>query len=152
MKSGFSRALFVIALIVEAGIPTGFTQDLAAQESVAKSSTEFALDLYRQFASRGGNQTLYFSPYSIYTVLALMHGGAAGETAEQMATALHVDVETEDSQTGLANIQSILNQISQRGAVQLNIANSLWPQSGAVLNPEFLKLAGRYRAELYQVD
>ena len=146
------RTLILIALIAEASTPSGFTQDRTAQQSVAQSSTEFAFDLYRQFASQGGNENLFFSPYSIYTVLALMYGGAAGETAEQMANALHVQLEVEAFQTGLADMQGILNQIGKRGQVELNIANSLWPQSGAVLNPEFLELAERYLTEIYPVD
>jgi serpin B len=81
-----------------------------------------------------------------------MYGGAAGETAEQLAAALHVSLEAERFQSGLAGIQEILNQIGERGAVQLNIANSLWPQSGASINPGFLQLAERYLAEIYPVD
>ena len=58
-------------------------------ESVSRSATGFALDLYRQFSEKEQNQgkNLFFSPYGIYTVLALMYGGAAGETAQQMAAA-----------------------------------------------------------------
>jgi serine protease inhibitor len=43
--------------------------------------------------TEGREENLFFSPYSIYTVLALLYGGAAGETAEQMADALHIHLE-----------------------------------------------------------
>jgi serpin B len=150
MKSTYSHALVVITLIAMLLATTGFAQDRSPQESVAQSATEFAVDLYRQMGEEGKN--LFFSPYGIYTVLALMYGGAAGETAEQMAAALHVTLDAEAFQAGLADIQEILNQIGERGEVELNIANSLWPQSGAALKPEFLQLAARYLAAIYQVD
>jgi serpin B len=141
----------LIAIVVPAGV---FAQQHSEAETVSRSATQFALDLYRLFSASPERQTenLFFSPYSIYTVLALMYGGAAGETAEQMAAALHVQPDAESFQAGLADIQSILNQIGERGAVQLDIANSLWPQSGAALKPEFLQLAERYLAEVNPLD
>ena len=154
MRRYFVRALVGIALIAVV-LPAGiFAQEQSETQTVSRSAAKFALDLYRQFSASPERQTenLFFSPYSIYTVLALMYGGAAGETAGQMAAALHVQPEAEDFQTGLADIQSILNQIGERGEVQLNIANSLWPQSGAALKPEFLELAERYLAEVNAVD
>jgi serpin B len=149
-----SRILIVITLMGIVLTPPCVAQDREAGESVARSATGFAVDLYRQFAVREqrDGKNLFFSPYSIYTVLALMYGGAAGETSEQMADALHVQLEAGDFQDGLADIQEILDQIGERGAVELNIANSLWPQSGAALKPGFLELAGRYLAEIYPVD
>jgi len=119
MKRILLQALAVIILAAFVLPPGGFAQGGSPQESVARSTTEFAVDLYRQFVCRaaGQNQNLFFSPYSIYTVLALMYGGAAGETAEQMAAALHVQLDQEDFQAGLADIQDILHQIGERGAV-----------------------------------
>jgi len=154
MRRTFSAVLVFIALIaivVPAGI---FAQQQSEAEVVSRSATQFALDLYHRFSASPERQTenLFFSPYSIYTVLALMYGGAAGETAEQMAAALHVQPDPEAFQAGLADIQAILNQVGERGEVQLNIANSLWPQSGAALNPEFLQLAERYLSEVNPVD
>jgi serpin B len=154
MRPSLSRALIAIALAAVLLPGKVVAQDGSSQESVSESATEFAVDLYRQFAVREqrDGKNLFFSPYSIYTVLALMYGGAAGETSEQMADALHVQLEAGDFQDGLADIQEILDQIGERGAVELNIANSLWPQSGAALKPGFLELAGRYLAEIYPVD
>jgi serpin B len=143
-------ALALFAAIVPAKSPA---QDHSGITSMSNSTTEFAVDLYRQFAVRGDQgKNLFFSPYSIYTVLALLYGGAAGETAEEMATALHVSLEMEAFQTGLADIQEILTQIGERRQVRLDIANSLWPQSGTPLKPAFLELARRYLAEVYPVD
>jgi serpin B len=154
MKRILPPILF-LAVFINYALPTwSHAQERSTQESVVQSGTEFAVDLYRVFADNRKNtgKNLFFSPYSIYTVLALMYGGAAGETAEEMAEALHVEIDSKDFQASLADVQSILNEIRQRGQVDLNIAISLWPQSGAELNPEFLQLAERSRAELFPVD
>jgi serpin B len=154
MKGRFGHALAVIALIAMVAAATGFAQEQSQIGKVSQSTTGFAVDLYRQFLTNedSAQKNLFFSPYSIYTVLALMYGGATGETAEEIAAVLHVSLEPEAFQAGLADIQGILNQIGQRGQVQLNIGNSLWPQSGVALNPQFLELADRYLAEVYPVD
>jgi serine protease inhibitor len=52
-------------------------------EKLVQTNTQFAIDLYEQIKIEEGN--LFFSPYSISTVLALLYGGARGETAKQMA-------------------------------------------------------------------
>jgi serpin B len=100
----------------------------------------------------GEKENLFFSPYSIYTILALMYGGASGETAEQMAAALHVELEPEEFHAALADIQGILNEIQEKGEVELSIANSLWPQTGDPLVPEFLELTESYLTEVIPVD
>ena len=154
MKRRTFQALAVIVLLAII-LPTSVrSQDASPQESVSRSTTEFAVDLYRQFADQEKNaqKNLFFSPYSIYTVLALMYGGAAGETAEQIAAALHARLPADAFHAGMAAVQSGLNQIGEKGEVELNIANSLWPQSGAALKPQFLRLAERYLAEINPVD
>ena len=150
----FTVALIAIALLAVALPTSGFAQEQSEIQTVSQSATEFAVDLYRRFVDSGDREgkNLFFSPFSIYTVLALMYGGAAGETAAQMATALHLQLEPAAFQAALADIQDILDQIRERGEIELDIANSLWPQSDAALVPEFLELAESYLAEVFPVD
>ena len=108
-----------IFLITIASITIVFPARVLAQEqselkAVSRSATEFAVDLYHRISvqEKHTGKNLFFSPHSVYTVLALMYSGAAGQTAEQMATALHAQLEAERLQEGLASIQDILNQIS----------------------------------------
>jgi serine protease inhibitor len=56
--------------------------------ALVKSNTDFALHLYGRLA---GNQehNLFFSPYSISSVLAMVVEGARGETAAQAGKVLH---------------------------------------------------------------
>ncbi len=55
--------------------------------ALANGNAAFALDLYQQLIKAGGN--VFYSPYSISEVLAMTYGGARGDTAAQMAAALH---------------------------------------------------------------
>lgn len=152
MKRCLSAALTVMlvtALLVPVTIAA---QEGSDTEAVARASTQFALDLYRHL-NDGKSDNLFFSPYSIYTVLALLFGGARGATADQIAAALGVkEMEPEAFHSALIELREHLDEIEKAGTVELSVANSLWPQTGAALREEFLRLAGRYRAEMHPVD
>ncbi len=55
--------------------------------ALVEGNGEFALDLYRLLKEEDGN--IFYSPYSISLALAMTYGGARGETAAQMADAMH---------------------------------------------------------------
>lgn len=58
---------------------------------VAEGVNTFACDLYgRIAANRGPAASFCYSPYSIATALTMLAEGAAGETADELAAALHV--------------------------------------------------------------
>jgi serpin B len=101
-------------------------------------NTTFAFDLYSQLRSQEGN--LFLSPYSISTALAMAYGGARGETAAQMAKAMHFDLAQEKLHPAFAALESGLNAVQQKGQVKLAVANSLWPHKGHVFLPAYLDL------------
>ncbi len=55
---------------------------------LATDNLAFATDVYRQVAT-DDSSNLFYSPYSISLALATTYNGANGETAAQMAQALH---------------------------------------------------------------
>ena len=59
----------------------------AGLQSVVQGNTAFAVDLYRRLSEEPGN--LFVSPYSISLALGMTYGGARGNTALEMAAALH---------------------------------------------------------------
>jgi serpin B len=101
-------------------------------------NTAFAFDLYSQLRSQEGN--LFLSPYSISTALAMTYGGARGETAAQMAKAMHFGLVQEKLHPAFAALESGLNAVQQKGQVRLAVANSLWPQKGHGFLPAYLDL------------
>ena len=90
---------FLVLAAVAALLSTGLTLSAAEKAEaekkvipgVVKGNNEFAFDLYGQLSKQdlGKKGNLFFSPESISTALAMTYGGARGDTAEEMAKALH---------------------------------------------------------------
>jgi serpin B len=123
--------------------------------SLVAGNTRFALDLYRALKAQEGN--LFFSPYSISTALAMTYAGAAGETADQMASTLHFDLPGERLHAGFnayaLDLEARAKVESDGTPFELSIANSLWGQQGFEFRPEFLDvLAENYAAGLRLTD
>ena len=89
--------------------------------------------------SSHGNGNLFFSPYSISTALAMTYGGARGETAEEMAAALHFALPPERLHAAFADLIRHLNN-GGKARRQAEIANRLWGQKDYGFLPAFLKL------------
>lgn len=114
-------------------------------------NTRFALDLYTHLWNTKGN--LFFSPYSISTVLAMTYAGAEGKTAQQMADVLHFPPQRQPVHTAFAGLQAQLDAAQAQGDIALNIANGLWLQQGHDFVKTFLeRVQNHYQAALKQVD
>ena len=119
-------------------------------QSFADDNNEFALAVYAKLRQQPGN--LFFSPFSIRTALAMTQAGARAETAAQMREALCISSSEETQHVGFAEIISRLNA-SGRSEYDMAVANSLWAQAGAPLQPEFVDLIARqYGGTLNVVD
>lgn len=138
--------------------PAGAGQDL---ETLAAGNNRFALDLYQAVRGEGGN--LFYSPFSISLALAMTYAGAAGETEQQMAKALHFDLPQDRLHPAMNLLdQTLESQAEKAGAEEaedesrgftLNIVNSLWGQNDYNFQPEFLDLlAQNYGAGLRLLD
>jgi serpin B len=135
--------------------PPAPVQDVAG---LVAGNTDFAFDLYQQLAGQDGN--LFYSPYSISLALAMTRAGAGGETLAEMDRTLHFSLPAE-------RLHPAFNALDQQLAAkaadkpeyvngepfQLDLANSLWGQSGYDFYPTFLDLlAENYGAGMHLVD
>ena len=124
------------------------------RNALGAGNSAFALDFYRRL-SDDSDGNLFFSPYSISAALAMTYAGAAGETATQMADALHFDLPPGRLHPVFNALDLELAKASRDGddPPELNIANALWGQQGYQFRPEFLDtLAENYGAGLSQLD
>src|SRR5262245_52961525 len=84
------RATF-FKMLTAAAIVGGSGADLMAQGDDAgrliAGNTAFAVDLYGKVREGGGNR--FLSPFSVSNALAMTYAGARGQTADEMAKALH---------------------------------------------------------------
>ncbi len=131
------------------------SEDLAR---LVSGNTAFALSLYRLLsAENSGN--LFYSPYSISVALAMTYAGALGETAQQMASALHFSLPQERLHPAFNALDQQLTNLAEEGqeeegqGFRLRIANALWGQQGFEFLSEFLDtLAQNYGAGMRLVD
>ncbi|PIS30097.1 hypothetical protein COT42_03705 [Candidatus Saganbacteria bacterium CG08_land_8_20_14_0_20_45_16] len=120
----------------------------SCEENIASASSNlFAFDLYSELKKEQGN--LFFSPYSVFTAMTMISGGAGSQTAEQLRHGLRLL--TPDAHGSLANLQAELNLPGSN--YQLSIVNGLWGQTGYVYKRSFIDLLKKtYHAEVAQVD
>jgi serpin B len=121
-----------------------------SRTTVAAANNAFALRVYSELAERPGNVVV--SPFSMETMLAMASIGASGETASQI-----------DKITGLQEKRSVyprafkalLNEMRQTNDLgcQLNVANSLWVQTGFPLKGAFKKtIADDFGGQSSEID
>src|SRR5258706_373376 len=118
----------------------------------AAGHNAFGLDLYGRLRAGGGN--LFFSPYSIAQVLTMTSAGARGQTLQQMAQTLHAAFPQERLHPAANALdQALTNRGAGQDGFKLEIANTVWGQSGHTFLPEFLDvLAANYGAGLRLLD
>ncbi|XP_037375070.1 leukocyte elastase inhibitor A-like [Talpa occidentalis] len=119
-------------------------------ERLSAANSAFALALFRTLSedSPGGN--LFFSPLSIYFVLAMVFLGTRGNTAAQLSQTLHFDgVEKVHSR-----FQSLIAAVTKPDASYvLKLANRLFREKTCVFLQEFLDSSQElYGAKLASVD
>jgi serpin B len=147
--------LFGLTLAVAAGVPPQEVQ------SVVAGNNQFALDLYTQMSGRDGN--LFFSPYAIDKALAMTYAGARGDTAAEMAAALHFTLGPDRQHHAFLEARKLLNRsggapgvgipLPGKRDVQLHLAASLWGQRGYGFQKNLLNLLQEcYGAGLNEVD
>ncbi len=134
------------------------TPSAANEGELVKGNNAFALALYQQLRANANTENLVFSPYSISQALAMAYAGAQGNTAQQMAAALHFTLAQDRLHPAFNALDLALNRpaaTTETGETpfQLNIANSLWGQKDYAFLPPFLDvLAENYGAGLRLAD
>ena len=115
---------------------------------MSSSDDAFGADLFRRLPSAGN---LVFSPASIATALRLVLLGARGETAAQIAAALHL-ARPDEAGPGLRAVSALLGELAA-GDLTLRAPNTVWVQSGLPLDPGFTAaLAGAAAVTLREAD
>jgi serpin B len=144
---------------VHSGVPRELTPQVADADlaELVQGNTDFAFALYKQFST--GDVNVIYSPYSVSIALAMLSGGANGPTADQMAQALRYTLPGEKLHPAFNRLalelasRADIKGIEPDQAFQLNVANSLWGQSGFHFESVYLDLLARnYAAGLRLVD
>ncbi len=130
---------------------TGFSGENPGTKNFAKGNNQFSLDLYARLKKTTDN--LFFSPYSISTVMAMTCNGARGKTRKEMAQVFHFPNENATLNTTYMNLQQHFEKLEKKGSIQLNIANAMWCQKGESFLTSFTDTVQRYYGSgLFLVD
>ncbi len=91
-------------------------------QEVVKANNQFALELYSKLnEDEEGN--IFYSPYSIFSALAITYEGAGGQTAEEMESVFHFP----EKSILRPNYAALFNSINrERTKYELRTANALW--------------------------
>jgi serpin B len=124
---------------------------------LVNGNSAFAIELYQNLkGGQGGN--IFFSPYSISLALAMTYAGTEGETASEIAQAMHFTLPEERLHPAFDALDLSMADLgygAKNATTQfkLNIANSLWAQDGFSILANFLDiLAVSYGAGVNLLD
>jgi serpin B len=121
----------------------------AAATPAADANNAFAVDLFRQLTP-DETSNLVYSPASVDFALAMTYGGARGETATEMANALHYQG---DPSAGLGALMAQLNGEGRKPGLELRVVNRIWAQKGFPWSKPFLATAEKaWAAGIEQAD
>ena len=131
--------------------------DFFVLSELVGGNSEFAFDFYQAVRSEDGN--LFYSPHSISIALAMTYGGARGETASQMASAMSFTLSPEELHPAFNYLdlelatRNELPEYEEGEGFVLRVANATWGQVGYPFLESYLDLlAENYGAGIYLVD
>ena len=121
----------------------------AARESAATAGA-FGADLYSLLAQDGANTV--FSPVSVASALWMAWCGARGQTAAELARALHLDGSANAAGDGLRSLSALVGDTAAGGSVTFRAPNTVWIQSGLPVRPEFTARLSEASAKFADAD
>jgi len=121
------------------------------KEGIINATNSFAIELYSRL--KDPKQNLFFSPFSIFTALAMVYAGARGSTANQMKATLHIPLEQHLFHKTLKNLLQLLRIEEFYKDTELSIANLLGVKEGYALLEKFLwTIEDNYDASIWKLD
>ena len=120
-------------------------------KDLVRGINTFAGELHAQLA-RDSKDSLFFSPFSIETALAMTSAGARGETLVEMERTLHLPA---DPHPAFSELLAKVNGtgLDIKRPYELTTANAIWAQQGFPWRKEFVGLmTTTYGSGLIEVD
>jgi len=116
--------------------------------SVVNAMNNFSFDLYKQlFVS---DENVFYSPYSVFTALAMTYEGAVGDTAVEMGNVLGI---RNNNETVLKAMKCLYEYFNQNESYNISTANALWVRENFELLQTYLeKIQNYYGGNASEVD
>ena len=135
------------------GEPAGKPYDADKIDSkIIARNNDFSFDLLRQINETDVNGSLFLSPLSISTALAMTYNGAAGSTLADMERGLRYEgLSKEMVNETYQNLLPFLSQVDKE--VNLTISNSIWYRIGEAIQEDFIATNKQvFDAEVGELD
>lgn len=130
-------------------------QNSNSTQLLVQANNRFAIDIFRKVSPQP-TENAFLSPYSLSSALAMTWAGAKGETADEMAKALHLaEVPPGEVTRDFTALNAALAEAQTASGAQLSVANSLWPDQNPEnpFMPEYLNSIEKdFAAGLFPVD
>jgi serpin B len=107
----------------------------------AAADDAFGTDLYLMLSEQAANTV--FSPVSVASVLQMALCGARGQTAAELAGALHLDGSPDTAAEALRTVSAVVSDVTAGGTVTFRAPAAVWVQSGLPLRPDFTARLGQ---------
>lgn len=121
----------------------------SAQSGTVKGNNQFAMELYHKL-TQNNSANFFMSPYSISSALAMVHAGAKGNTAQELAQVLHFVPEKVNQD--FRKLSRSFEALSSSG-IALKVANALWAAKYTTFLPTYSqKVKQDYRARVTNLD
>jgi serine protease inhibitor len=113
------------------------------EQQLIDASNSFSFALWSRVSEAQANQNVFISPLSASFALGMALNGAAGESFDQMRTALQVGgVSQQDINVGFKSLTSLLTSLDP--SVTTRIANSIWYRQTFPVNQSFVDAGKSY--------
>jgi serpin B len=115
--------------------------DSVENYDIATANNAFAFDMYSKVIVEN-EQNVFFSPYSIFTAVAICYDGAENSTKEQMANVFNFPLNK--TVLGMSSKDLISEINSGSDEYELETANALWVQKDFDLKQQYISNAASY--------
>lgn len=111
----------------------------AEEFDIATANNAFAFDMYDKIKN---DANTIFSPYSIFTAMAICYDGSAGSTQKQLSDVFYYPLDKQVLENSSQNMIVTIN--SENDQYILNTANALWVQEDYTLKSQYVNNAETY--------
>ena len=147
--------IIVFLLLTFIGCETGVTntqpstvKPISEAASVIEANNQFAVEFYTHIKDGNERDNMFFSPYSISTVMAMVYEGARQKTADEIQSVFHFPTDPFIRRSSFEVAQSYFNR--NETAYELNVANALWVEKDFLLQDTFKSVVmNSYKGEVF---
>ena len=120
-------------------------------EAYVKTINDFSFNFFEQlYQNPSMEENLFYSPYSVFTALAMTYEGAKETTASEMAEVLNIQ---QDNESFHSYVHSLYTHLNKDSEYTISTANALWIRENyQILNTYLDTVETYYQATSQRVD